>query len=58
MNTGQRTVVGHHHGDRAEQRLQVVGQLRAARVARVHRDERSARCTVHTESVNHQSSFD
>eukprot|EP00964_Phaeocystis_antarctica_P055483 scaffold32640_cov63-Phaeocystis_antarctica.AAC.1 len=32
-------VVGHHHRARAEERLEVVGQLGAAGVARVHRDE-------------------
>ena len=31
--------VGHHHGHAAELRLEVLGQLLAARVARVHRDE-------------------
>ena len=32
-------VVGDHHRDRAEEHLEVVGQLGAAGVARVHRDE-------------------
>ena len=32
-------VVGHHHGDGAEEHLQVIGQLLPARVARVHGDE-------------------
>ena len=36
-------VVGDHHRDRAEEHLEVVGQLNAAGVARVHRDERVAR---------------
>ena len=37
------TVVGHHHGDGAEESLQVVGQLCATGVAGVHRDEAGAR---------------
>lgn len=32
-------VIGHHHRHRAEERLQVVRQLGAAGVARIHRDE-------------------
>lgn len=32
-------VIGHHHGHRAEERLQVVRQLGSAGVARIHRDE-------------------
>ena len=35
--------VGHNHGDGSEHRLEVVGQLRATRVTRVHRDEDAAR---------------
>ena len=31
--------VGHHHGHAAEERLEVLGQLLPAGVARVHRDE-------------------
>eukprot|EP00965_Chrysotila_dentata_P256125 6212443-Pleurochrysis_carterae.AAC.1 len=38
-NLGDEAVVGHHHGHGAEERLEVVGQLGAAGVARVHRDE-------------------
>mmetsp|Transcript_33896 Transcript_33896/g.95223 ORF Transcript_33896/g.95223 Transcript_33896/m.95223 type:complete len:995 (+) Transcript_33896:5050-8034(+) len=37
------TIVWNHHGHRAEQRLEVVGQLGATSVARVHRDEAVAR---------------
>ena len=37
--------VGHNHGDGSEHRLEVVGQLRATRVTRVHRDE-DADCVV------------
>jgi hypothetical protein len=33
----------YHHRDRAEERLQIVGQLGASSIARVHRDERVAR---------------
>eukprot|EP00964_Phaeocystis_antarctica_P042671 scaffold24462_cov48-Phaeocystis_antarctica.AAC.3 len=36
---GDHRVVGHHHGHRTEERLEVVGQLGAACVAGVHRDE-------------------
>ena len=36
-------VVGDHHGHRPEQRLEVVGQLRAPRVAGVHGDEHRER---------------
>jgi hypothetical protein len=39
---GDHGVVGHHHGHRAEERLQVVGQLGAARVAGIHCDEGGA----------------
>ena len=38
-------VVGHHHRARPEEGLEVVGQLRATGVARVHRDEDRA-CRV------------
>ena len=36
-------VVGHHHGDGAEEDLEVVRKLAPAGVAGVHRDERRAR---------------
>eukprot|EP00962_Isochrysis_galbana_P015846 scaffold4536_cov113-Isochrysis_galbana.AAC.12 len=36
---GDQAVVGHHHCDGAEERLEVVGQLGAAGVAGIHRDE-------------------
>ena len=42
-NLGDELVVGHHHGNRSEQGLQVVGQLGAARVAGIHCDEGGAR---------------
>ena len=40
---GDERVVGDHHGHRPEQRLEVVGQLRAPRVAGVHGDEHRER---------------
>ena len=40
---GDEPVIGHHHRHRPEERLQVVGQLGAAGVAGVHRDEDAAR---------------
>ena len=49
-------VVGHHHGDGAEQRLQVVGQLGAAGVAGVHRDVHVAlRVQVQLRVLEHEA---
>ena len=36
-------IIGHHHGNRTEQHLQIVRQLRAPGVARIHRDENVTR---------------
>ena len=38
-NLSDHRVVRDHHGDRPEQRFQVIRQLRSASVARVHSDE-------------------
>ena len=38
-NLRNQRVIGHHHRHRPVERLEVVGQLTAARVARVHRNE-------------------
>lgn len=55
-NLGNELVVGHRHGDGAEQLLQVVGQARAAAIAlacRVERDK-DARAGVHLHGPSHK----
>ena len=50
------TIVGYHHGDGSEERLQVVGQLGAARVPGVHRDEgRAGRQQLDLTALKHEA---
>ena len=48
--------VGPHHRDRTEELAQVVGQVGAARVARVHRDEDADVLEEHSSSSSSSSS--